>query len=132
MKKSILIGIALVTASLSIGFQLKADSGSGSPFIKGKLIRNPKDPGQNRPKVPSFNVDYIEFFFGENNVDINYPANSLPATIVITDKLSGFTVYNSTAINNETIDLTDLGCGDYTLTVTLVDNRVYSGPMTIE
>lgn len=82
--------------------------------------------------MPANPNDYLTYILENRQLQVNYPANSLPATIVITDKLSGFTVYNSTAINNETIDLTDLGCGEYTLTVTLVDNRVYSGPMTIE
>lgn len=105
---------------------------SGSTVIKNPKLLRKKGSGSNRPLTPANPNDYLTYILENRQLQVNYPANSLPATIVITDKLSGFTVYNSTAINNETIDLTDLGCGDYTLTVTLVDNRVYSGPMTIE
>lgn len=131
MRKKLLI-LSLLTAFMLSNPSLIMSQDSGSTVIKNPKLLRKKGSGSNRPLTPANPNDYLTYILENRQLQVNYPANSLPATIVITDNLSGFTVYNSTASNNEAIDLTDLGCGEYTLTVTLVDNRVYSGPMTIE
>lgn len=119
-----------VYASAITGFA--QGSNSGATIIDRKLLRVPEKPISNRPKAPSLNTDYIAISIIDNMLHVAYPANSLPATVQIVDKLSGFTVFSGTAINNESIDISNLGKGEFILTVTLVDNRVYSGIMEIE
>lgn len=101
-------------------------SGENTPYESNKLRRKEKIGVGGRPLAPALRNDFIEYYLTNNTLQIYYPSNSLPATVVAKGANSGFTCFSTTAINDEPIELS-LDEGEYILTVTLVDERVYEG-----
>ncbi|MBD5338536.1 MAG: hypothetical protein HDR98_05380 [Bacteroides sp.] len=119
LKAGVLImGITIITPMIV--------SGENTPYESNKLRRKEKIGVGGRPLAPALRNDFIEYYLTNNTLQIYYPSNSLPATVVAKGADSGFTCLSTTAINDGPIELT-LEEGEYVLTVTLVDERVYEG-----
>ena len=116
---------ALVMSLLSV---MGTEAFSQTPASDIQLLhRRPKQTTTSRPQVPVYR-DYLTYTVSGTVLNIAYPDNSLPATVTVSGADSGFILYSVTALREEPVDL-QLEPGDYTLTVTLVDERTYEGTL---
>lgn len=127
LKKSFsVIAFAIIFGSPILG--QTSSSQTPTPTIR-KLLHKPKSSSTSRPQVPVYR-DYLTYTVAGTILEVAYPANTLPATVTVSGAESGFILYTTTALCEEPIDL-PLESGEYTLTVTLVDERTYEGPLEI-
>ena len=123
--------LSVITFAIIFGNPILAQTSSSqtpTPTIR-KLLRKPKSSSTSRPQMPAYN-DYLTYTVADTILEVAYPANTLPATVTVSGAESGFILYTTTALREEPIDL-PLESGEYTLTVTLVDERTYEGPIEI-
>lgn len=130
MKTKFLIKLGVISLFL-ISTQIAM--GQTSTSNPKRIIKRTDNSGSTgRPKMPAISTDFLTYTLAGNLLQVDYPANSLPATVVIKNEQSGFVCYSTTAVTAEPLELTTVTPGDYVLTVTLVDNRIYSGSLEVE
>ena len=89
-------------------------------------------PQTGRPHVPEKNPVTLGYTYDNGILTIDFPANSLPASLSVTENTSHMTFYNGTILTATPGIEMDLPHGDYQMTLTLVDNQTFVGTITLE
>ena len=108
-----------------------ADTGNNQLIVlKGQLKK--RLPQTGRPQVPEKNPVTLGYTYDNGILTIDFPANSLPASLSVTENTSHMTFYNGTILTATPGIEMDLPHGDYQMTLTLVDNQTFVGTITLE
>lgn len=132
MKKCHLHLMLFLLAGLACYGSLTAEP-SQTPVLKNekKVLTRKTTSTSTRPRIPSSYTDYLTYTINGDVITMDIPVEFFPAIMTVTEENTGFSRYSATLFNNEPIEL-GIEAGEYVLTVTLVDNRVYGGSLEIE
>lgn len=108
-----------------------AESDNDYPQILIGTLKKKKS-NQGRPNLPEKNPVTLGYTYGNGILTFDFPANSLPASLSVTENASNMTFYNGTILTATPGIEMDLPDGEYQMTLTLVDNQVFTGTITLE